>query len=80
MKYIEIAEGLSIKIDEIEAIGYGKNELTSKVYTHHNTYSSTFPYEILLELLENSYLAEKEESKPQEEALNIFREIGTFAG
>jgi len=51
MKWIEIQDGMSIKIDDIEAIGYGNNNLTSKVYTHHNVYDSTFPYNVLLDLV-----------------------------
>lgn len=82
LKYIEISEGLSVKIDEIEAVGYGNGDLTSKVYTHHNIYDSTFPYSVLVELLEaNKEVDENEELKEiQSKQLNILKEIGTFAG
>lgn len=75
--YIEIADGLSIRIDEIEAIGYGNNQLTSKVYTHHNVYDSTFPYSVLLQLLQREKI-EKESIDKQ--AFNIMKEMGNWAG
>lgn len=78
MKFIEIAEGLSVRIDEIEAIGYGTTNMTSKVYTHHNIYDSTFPYGVLLDLLENSQ--KEPEDKTKEKELNILKEIGVYAG
>ena len=53
--FIKIADGLSVKVDEVEAVGYGANNLSSKVYTHHNIYDSTFPYEVILALLERSF-------------------------
>lgn len=77
MKYLEITEGLSIRISEIEAIGSGKRELTSKVYTHHNVYDSSYPYKVLLELLEKNVGDEKEIDQQQ---LNIMKQMGTFAG
>lgn len=61
MRYIEIAEGLSVKVDEVEAIGYGNGSLTSKVYTHHNVYDSTFPYKTLLQVFEDNLQEPKEE-------------------
>ena len=77
MNYIEIANGISINVDKIEAIGYGQNELTSKVHTHHNVYDSTFPYSILLDLLERSGHGMQEKEKENKEIMNIFKEIGT---
>lgn len=78
MQYIEVAKGLSIRVDEVEAVGYGINELTSKVYTHHNVYDSTFPYRALLKLLETSMTNTSE--KRSEEELNIFKQIGSLKG
>lgn len=75
MKYLEIAEGLSVRINEIEAIGSGKKELTSKVYTHHNVYDSSYPYKVLLELLEKNIGDDIEQ-----EQLNILKQVGTFSG
>jgi len=80
MKWIEINDGLSIKINDIEAIGYGNNNLTSKVYTHHNIYDSTFPYNVLLELISMKEPKENEALDMQRKQLNILKELGTFAG
>lgn len=71
MRYIEIADGLSVRIDEIEAISVGEDNLTSVVKTHHNIYRSTFPYGVLLELLER-----QGEVKKEQQVLNILKETG----
>ena len=78
MKFIEIAENLSIRIDEIEAIGKGESDLTSIVHTHHSLYNSTFPYDVLLQLLENE-LAEPI-NNTQQQQLNILKTQGYYAG
>ena len=80
MKYIEISNGLSVKMDEIEAISQGTNELTSIIHTHHNTYDSTFPYSVLLELLEREQKENTEIKDILQKQLNIQKEIGVFAG
>ena len=78
MKFIEIAEGLSIRRDKIEAISKNEdNGLTSIVKTASNVYDSTFPYAVLLELLESN-IEEINQAIKQEE-LNIFKEMGTPA-
>lgn len=80
MNYIEIADGLSIRIDEVEAIGK-KDEFTSIVYTHHNTFDSTFPYNVLLELLESSVdETQSKNEKFEVPALNILKTQGFFGG
>ena len=68
MKYIEIKEGLSIRLDEIEAIEK-VNEYNSTVYTHHNLYASTFPYMTLISLLEAE--GEEEDRKDSQVTDNI---------
>lgn len=75
MEYLEIKEGLSIRVCEIEAVEVGVGN-TSIIHTHHKSYDSTFPYEVILQLLEIR------EEKPQEEkqGMNILKEIGVFAG
>ena len=78
MKYIEISEGLSVRVDEIEAVTSGEDTLTSIVKTHHTSYRSTFPYRVLLELLE--HMQEEPEDKMKQQELNILKQIGTFAG
>ena len=60
-------------------MGIGDNELTSRVYTHHNVYDSTFPYSVLLQLLEENQ-EDSDIKDIQEQQLNIQRELGTFAG
>ena len=79
MKFIEVSEGLSIRIDEIEAISK-REDMVSTVHTHHNSYDSTFPYEVLLSLIEREYETSEEAPTKEEEILNIFKQIGTFAG
>jgi hypothetical protein len=76
MKYIEIKDGLSVKIDDIESIERNE-DFTCYVRTHHNTYDSTFPYMVLLELLERRDYGLQEK---EEKIMNIQKEIGTFAG
>jgi len=79
MQYIEVSDGFSVKISEIEAI-IRKDELTSEVVTHQNTYSSTFPYAVLLELLEMRHAHEAELLQLSDtEEKNIMKEIATPA-
>jgi len=77
--YIEISKGVSICIDKIESVE--EDGMTSIVRTVTGTYKSTFPYQVLLQLL-GEYNGEKEmqKEKREVEALNIFKEIGVFAG
>lgn len=79
LKYIEIKEGLSVKVDDIEAVGYGDNEFTSRVYTHHNAYDSTFPYMVLLELLEISDANQGKEEREKAQ-FNIMKELTVQRG
>lgn len=72
MRYIRLREGLSVRVDEIESVEKGELAMTSIVKTHHNTYQSNLPYDVLLELLSKE--------KSGQEALNILKEVGTFAG
>ncbi len=75
MKYIEIVEGLSIRVDAIEAVEK-KEDLTSIVRTQFNSYDSTFPYDVLLQLLEREEIPEE---KRKQEEFNILRETGIFS-
>lgn len=77
MKYIEIADGLSVETSKIEAVERAAGNV-SVIHTHHKTYNSTFPYEVILSLLENN--RQEEAKEPQQEGLNILKQIGTFAG
>jgi len=66
--YIELKEGLSIKISDIEGVSRYDEvvspELHSMVYTHHHQYTSTFPYETLVAIL-----SQKEDEKVESTAL-----------
>jgi len=73
MKYIEIADGISLRIEAIEAIER-KDDLSSLVRTQFNTYDSAFPYDVLLQLLEREEIPTPTETETQ--TLNILKEIG----
>lgn len=84
MRYIEVQEGLSIAIEDIEAI-QKIDDFQTDVYTHHHHYTSTFPYLTLLDLLEREGEKEEKEStglKPETEGLlkGFLEQAGTFAG
>ena len=79
-QYIEIKDGVSVKMDDIVAVVRGSKELTSIVHTQYRTYDSTFPYEVLLELLQTSKEESGEIKDILQKQLNIQKEIGTFAG
>jgi len=72
MRYIEIADGVSVKIDSIEAV-LRTDSLSSEVVTADNSYTSIFPYEVLLELLE---MEEKDKDSDLDDR-NIFKQIDT---
>jgi len=72
MRYIEIADGVSVKIDSIEAV-LRTDSLSSEVVTADNSYTSIFPYEVLLELLE---MEEKDKDSDLDDR-NIFKRIDT---
>ena len=74
MNYIEVSEGVSLCIDEIEAVISNPDGMTSTVRTAFNSYQSTFPYGVLVSLINK-----KEEPKKNEE-LNILKTLGSFAG
>ena len=78
MRYIEVADGISVKVSEIEAV-VKKDDFTSEVVTHQNTYSSTFPYDVLVELLEMRHTEDAQELNSDPEEKNILKEIGTPA-
>ena len=64
MRYLEIQDGITISIDCIEAIEK-KDEVTSKVYTHHRVYLATFPYSTLLEMIKQEDIVDKKLSSTQ---------------
>jgi len=75
MEFIELREGLSVRIEEIEAVIRNADGMTSTVYTCNNNYESTFPYEVILSLIQ-----QKKEEPGRKEELNILKTLGTFAG
>lgn len=78
MEFIKVAEGLSIKACEIEAVESGMGN-TCVIHTHHKIYSSTLSYDAVLQLLEMHHKKEEPEEKDSKE-MNILKTIGTFAG
>jgi hypothetical protein len=77
MDYIEISSGISIRIDLIEAIVDNPDGMTCTVKVGLDTYQSTFPYNVLLDLVQRKEVQEKPERK---EELNILKTLGSFAG
>jgi hypothetical protein len=80
MKFIEISDGVCVRVDEIESVSVGEDTLTSIVMTHHNTFKSSLPYKTLIELLESINEGSEESPKEMKEALNIMKTMGYFAG
>jgi len=74
LNYIEVSNGVSLCIDDIEAVISNPDGLTSTVRTSWNSYQSTFPYGVLVALI-----TRKEEPKRNEE-LNILKTLGHYAG
>lgn len=72
MRFIELSDGVSINVDEIEAIER-TSQLKSTIQTHHNVYRVNIPYETLLQILRG-------EKSGKDAGLNIMKEFGTFAG
>ena len=62
MRILQIQDGISVNVEEIEGIEKIDNE-TCKVYVGTRTYISTYPYETLLQILRNDELVDKKSSK-----------------
>ena len=73
MKYLEIKDGFSVRIDAIEAVEKA-GELKCVVRTQFNVYDSTFPYTVMLQLLEREEAPAP--TKVEEEIVNILKETG----
>jgi len=64
MKLLQIQDGISVNIDEIEAIE--KNtEYTCKVYVGSRIYASNYSYETLLQILKNGESINKDDKLSQ---------------
>lgn len=74
MKFLEVRDGVSVKVDKIVAVERGDTELTSKVVTPSGTFDSGFPYITLLSILEGEH--EKESERKE----GVLREISQKVG
>ena len=61
MKFLEIADGISVKKEEITCV-MRVDEYKCTVSTEYATYNSNFSYETMLKLLEMESTGEKQES------------------
>ena len=73
--YIEIADGVSVNAEEISAV-VRDTELTSIVYADGHEFRSTFPYEVLLQLIDRA----EPEDDTQVKQLRILEQLGSYAG
>ena len=76
MEYIEISEGLSIKVSAIEGVER-RTELTCAVMTHGNIYESTFPYEVLLQILESRDTSVADEKRKIEDKMRNIDDVSS---
>lgn len=81
MKFIEIAAGMSVLVDSIEAIEQvvvEDSEVQSRVYSLGRVYNSTFPYMTLLSII-NQHLEEKDQVEQKNaEALDTLKKSSQF--
>ena len=84
MKYVEIRDGLSVRVDAVEAVGRGENEFKSVVYTFSGQYQANFPYKTMVNILEgvNNDVPSTTNVKPETIDLldGFLKNVGTFAG
>ena len=74
MRFIEVKEGVSIDIDQIESLEK-KDDFTTTVYTHHHVYEASFPYMALLQLLEmETQNIQESQNKQQETVINPYEQ------
>ena len=80
MTFIELQDGLSVKIDEIVAVQRMADQFRCKVFTETQEFEAHFPYLTLLSLLE----ADKPEVESNKDVLKeISQKVGNlpvFAG
>ena len=70
MRYIEIQEGITLKVDCIEGIEK-IDDVKCKVYTHHHTYEALLPYQTLVSIIKYQEDV-KQEPEPRENNLQFF--------
>ena len=74
MRFLEISDGFSINIKQIEGIRK-IDDFTSKVITHFNEYTANFPYMTILALLDTM-----DEEKPIKIEQTVDKYAQHFAG
>ena len=74
MKFIKL-KGISINVEAIEAIEK-IDEFHCRVITRDNTYTSDFPYQVMIDLLESGKTLEQD----LKEIKNVVNTLGHFAG
>lgn len=79
MRFLEIREGFSVNIDNIEAIET-KDEFTSTIHTKFNTHIANFPYITLLRILEGETKEEPQKQRVMEKFEAVLDHSGHFAG
>ena len=78
MRFIEIAEGVSVNVDEIQAIETsGKKTI---VHIHHKSFETPLPAKSLLQIIEIGNESTKKERIDVKSANAFFQNVGTFAG
>ena len=70
MKFIEIADGISVRKEEIICVER-MNEIQSRVTTEYGSYESNFSYSTILALLEMDNIEEKVAESPNR-TMNLF--------
>ena len=58
MRYIEIQDGVNLKVSEIEGIKKLENG-NCEIYTHHRKYLSTYPYKTILSMLKEGEIVDR---------------------
>lgn len=75
MKFVRIAEGVSVNVEEIQAVTANFDNLTSTVTVGGVNYQSTLPYDLLLDAIEKRI-----KGGPQARQLRILETLGSYAG
>lgn len=76
--FIEVSEGISVNIESIQEVE--ATPLGCIVHTQRASYSSAFPYRLLLSLIEREEKVETPVVKLEPEVKNVLNSLGSFAG
>lgn len=80
--YIKLTDKLYIRTEDIEALER-IDDFNTRVFTHHNKYTVSFPQETILQMIHSQEAndAEKVQDEKDKELMRSFLEnTGTFAG